>query len=172
MKNYIAGLLFILVLVSCNTKNKKIQDEGEGYIYKQVGTIHNGIYEVSDKDSINKKWSQLVIRKLNYTDSIKLKDFRIIKTHTQGKAVKECYLLLASTPDNVATIGAILNLEHNKFYFEQKEVSGKKSIEIIICKGQVCNDGKCSPYVMLVGNDKKLICSSCEECEKISGDMF
>lgn len=174
MKNYIAGLLIILALISCNSKPKKnVQDTRENYIYEQVGAVdNNDIYVVSNQDSINKKWSRLVGRKLNYTDSIKLKEFRIVKTLTKGDNAQQCYLLLASTPDNIATIGAILNLVNGKFYFELKEISGEKISEIIICKGPACIDSNCSPNVVLVGNEKKLMCSTCEECEKISGSIF
>jgi hypothetical protein len=172
MKKYVAGLLLILVLVSCYTKREEEPPaEAISYISKPIGIDKNCEYSIIDADTITHRWNVDLKEKLQLPDMANLTDFKIVKTITQGDAQETCYLLLAHASDGSATVGSILYLEKNKFYFETDQRQGVKSNQIIICKGLEGLAG-CSPVVVLNNKEKYLICSSSDECEKIVSEVY
>lgn len=172
MKKYIAGLLLILLVVSCNTKKEEVlPDEAASYISKPIGIEKNGEYNIIDIDTIKHKWNVDLKEKLHLPDVESLTDFKIVKTTTQGDTQETCYLLLAYASDGSATVGSVLYLENNKFYFETEERQGINSSQMIICKS---GEGQpnCNPVVVLHNKEKYLICSSSGECEKIVSEIY
>lgn len=171
MKKYIAGLLLILLAVSCNTKKEEeLPVKNSDYISRPIGINKHGEYNIVDVDTIRQKWNADIKEKLELPD-IALSNFKIIKISTQGDASETCYLLVANTPDGSASVGSILYLEGDKFYFETDKRRGQKSSQVIICKGRYGQPG-CNPIVLLHNKEKYLICSSSDDCEKIASEVF
>ena len=173
MKNLISLLILLVALISCDKK-----EEAKPMVIKQehkttdaiVGTDNDGVYDLSNIDDIKYKWNAYVNKKLKPKDSIVLEQFEIIKTKTQDATAEDCYLLIGKAKKQKVTVGTILSLKEGKFYTDLKQNSGFKAYEVLICNGS-CGENICNPSVVVAGGSKRLICSSCDECAKISGSI-
>ena len=170
MKNIFSLLLLLAVLVSCNKKEdtKPVVVDKKPVIEMVIGLEKDGKYSVSDIDTVSYKWNSYINKKLKPADSIILQDFEIIKTKTKGETIEDCYLLVAKAEKQKINVGTILTLRDGRFYTTIQRNSD--SYEIIICTG-VCNSQICNPDVVVAGGAKRLICSSCDECAKISASI-
>lgn len=171
MKSYLYGLLFLMVLASCTSKNEGKAQKAVDFDLLVAGTISGNDTIVADTRFIAEKWGTVVKTQSNAKNNVQLKKFRIVKTRTIGEDPQDCYLLMASTPDGSIKVGTTLYLKENKFYFDVKEISGRKTSRIIICHGN-CEDKGCLPQVVISDNEKHLVCSSCIDCEKITGQVY
>jgi len=169
MKNIYSLLLLLVVVVSCNKK-----EEAKPVVVNKtpvseivIGLENDGKYSVSGIDTITYKWNAYINERLKPADSIILRDFEIIKTKTKGESIEDCYLLVAKAEKEKINIGAVLTLKAGKFY---ASTHNSDSYEIIICSG-VCGADICNPNVVVAGGAKRLVCSSCDECTKISASI-
>lgn len=167
MKKYLAGLLFILVIVSCTSKKEKERDEvqSERIASGPIGVNNNGEYQIIGIDTISQRWERQLKESFSLSDSISFSKFEIVKTTTQGDAATDAYLLLARTSDKHSSIAAILELRDNDFYFYAKPRKEVGASQVIMCNS--INDGQnCMPVVILHNNEQRLICPSDSDCEK------
>jgi len=172
MKNIFYLLFLFFTLVSCKKEEAKHVVVAKEPVTTAafVGTNNNGIYKVTDIDVVKRKWNIYINKKLKPKDSIVLQQFSIVKTISKGDTIEECYLLTARAEKQNVTIGTTLSLKDGKFYTDLKQNSGFKTYEVLICDG-VCGKTICNPEVVIAGGSKRLICSSCDECAKISGSV-
>jgi hypothetical protein len=167
MKNYLAGLLFILVIVSCTSKKEKEHDEVESkrITIGPIGVNNNGEYRIIGIDTISQKWSAQLKESFRLSDGVSFSEFKIVKTATQGDAVTDAYLLLTHTADNRSSIATILDLKEDGFYFYVTSRNEAVASQVIMCNS--INEGQdCMPVIILHNNEKKLICPSDSDCEK------
>jgi len=171
MKSYLAGLLFLLALVSCTSKNEVKPQKTIDYGSMVVGTISGHDTLAENSKAVAEKWSGVVKHKLNLNDSVQFKNFRILRIKTVGSDKENSYLLTADDAGGTFKVGTLVLLTKDNFYFDVEDISGRKTGRIIICQG-VCEDNSCLPYVVVSGNEKHLVCSGCVECEKITGYAY
>jgi len=171
MKKLFSLLLLLTVAFSCIKKEevKSVEKKGDPLV-ASVGKESNGKYIFTDSDSLVYKWNVFVNKKMKPQDSIILNDFSIIKSKTKGERTEDCYLLVAKDRDHKVSLGAILNVKDKKFYTKPEGASSQDIYEVILCNGG-CNDVICSPDVIVAGGVKRLICSACDQCVKVSGSI-
>lgn len=171
MKSYLAGLLFLLVLTSCTSKNEVKVPKFTEFDLDVAGTISGSDTLLENTNSIAKKWSAAAMSLLHSKDTIVLQEFRIVKTMTVGSVKKECYLLMANNQDGTVKVGTTLHLENDKFFFDVDGSAEKKTSRIIVCEGS-CNELGCLPQVVINEGEVHLVCSSCVECEKFTRQLY
>lgn len=167
MKKYLTGLILLLVVISCNTKKEELPIApvpDVSYVFKPVG-VRKGVEYSVGKDSVTYKWAAGAKKILGLSDSISFSDFNIVKVKTQGEAKESCYLLMAKFSGKPGAIASVLHLEEDVFYFDRLEEGGNTGVQVIICKGS-CGEEACYPIVVVNDKRKKLICSTCTECDK------
>lgn len=166
IKKYLAGLLFILVLVSCTTKKENKDQAKEIKVASgSIGVNNNGEYQITVNDTISKKWEMQLKENFGLSDSISFTKFEIVKTTTQGDAAEDSYLLITHTSDNRSAIALILDRRGDYFYF-YTQLSGKAfASHVIMCSSNRGELG-CTPVVLLHNTEKDLICSSDSDCQK------
>lgn len=170
MRNYLVGLLLILVIVSCTTKKENEKPVvHNAYVSKPVGVIKDGVYSISDFDSRVQKWEAVLREGFGLTDSISFSKFEIVKTSTYGEVSEECYLLLTRTSDGLSVIAVILKLEGDAFYFDINPKNERKTSQVIMCKGNEAGSA-CMPKVLLHNKEKKLVCPG--TCSKIISEIL
>lgn len=171
MKSYLAGLLFLLVLASCTSKNEGKAQKITDFDLEVAGELLGNDALVGDSVSIAGKWSSVVMSKLAIKDTVILKNFRIVKTKTIDASHQDIYIMIASTEKGNIKVGTTLHLEKDKFYFDVEDISGRKRSRIIICRGS-CEEEGCLPQVVISDNEKHLVCSSCADCEKTTSQVY
>lgn len=171
MKKLFPLLLLLTVMISCIKKEEVTADEKkQESVSSSVGNEIQGKYVFKDADSLVYKWNVFVNKKMKPQDSIILDDFSIVKTKTQGESVQDCYLLIAKSKIQKVALGTILEQKEGKFYTAAKDMSGFNAYEVILCNG-ACGDTICNPDVLIAKGVKRLICSTCDQCIKISGSI-
>ncbi|ALM48716.1 hypothetical protein AMR72_07305 [Flavobacterium psychrophilum] len=171
MKSYLTGLLFLLALASCTSKNEGKVKTITDFDLEVAGTLSGNDAIVGDSVSIAKKWAGVVMNKLAIKDTVVFTNFRIVKTKTIDLSHQDIYIMIASAAKGNIKVGTTLHLEKDKFYFDVEDISGRKRSRIIICKGS-CEEEGCLPQVIISDNDKHLVCSSCADCEKTTSQVY
>jgi putative salt-induced outer membrane protein YdiY len=170
MKNYLAGLLLILVIISCTTKKEnETQVVSNDYISKPIGISDKGQYNITASDTLMKNLESRLKESFSLSDSTSLSEFEIIKTATEGDAPKDCYLLVTRTSVNPSTLALILDSKDDKFYFSTFTRNKTLVSQVIMCKGDAGTG--CGPTVLSLDKQKKLICLADSDCEKVISEV-
>jgi hypothetical protein len=168
MKNYLTGLLLILVIISCTTKKEtEKQVVSDDYISKPIGFNDKGQYRITASDTLMKNLEMRLKENFGLSDSISFSKFEIIKTVTGGDAPEDCYLLVTHTSVDPSTLALILDSKEGEFYFGTTVRNKTVISQVIMCKGTA----GCVPAVLLVDKEKRLICLPDSDCEKIISEI-
>lgn len=173
MKNYLAGLLFVVLSISCTSKkeNEKQVAKDDYSIFEPVGTNENGVYTIMAHDTVTAKWKSRLEENLRLSNGVSISHFEIVKTSTLGETEEDAYLLLSHTSDNLSAIALNLNLKGDKFYIDTAPRGGVNVSGIIMCKSHGTSSD-CKPGVVLHNKSKRLICLSTNDCEKVNSEII
>lgn len=170
MKNYLAGLLLILVTFSCTSKKEgETQVLGRVDTSNPVGVISNGNFHIIEIEENSPKWEAVLKESIPLGNNASLSKFEIIKTVTRGDSAEDCYLLLTHTADGFSAIAVLLRLEDGKLYFDVSTNGKRRAGQAIMCKGTSAASG-CVPAVIIQNKQKRLVCSD-NGCEKLGSEI-
>jgi hypothetical protein len=169
MKNYLAGLLLILVAFSCTSKKEsETQVAGNEDVLSPVGIVSNGEYHIIELEENKPKWIASLKEKFDLADNASFSGFEIVKSISLGDSQEDCYLLLTNI-DDFSVIAVLLELKEGKFYFDVNSTGKKRASQAIMCRGKSAAPG-CNPAVLIHNKQKKLVCSD-NGCEKLVSEM-
>ena len=170
MKNYLAGLLLILVIISCTTKKEnETQVVSNDYFSKPIGISDKRQYHITVSDTLMKNLEMRLKENFGLPDSVSFSKFEIIKTATEGDAPEDCYLLVTHTSIDPSTLALILENKDDKFYFSTFTRNKTLVSQVIMCKGDMATG--CGPTVLSLDKQKRLICLPNSDCEKIISEV-
>lgn len=170
MKNYLTGLLLILVTFSCTSKKEgETQVLGSEDVSSPVGVISNGGFHVIEIEGNSPKWEATLKESFSLANNVSLSKFEIVKIVTRGDSVEDCYLLLTHTADGFSAIAVLLRLQDGKLYFDINPNGKRRAGQAIMCKGTSAASG-CAPAVVIQNKQKRLVCSD-NGCDKLDGEI-
>jgi hypothetical protein len=164
MKNCVLILLLLSgLLISCNKAKpaeENVAPEPKINANAAIGRMNDGAFIFNDTVVLKAVLAQ------NLDHQKKCRGKNISKIYVQQDEKSGGYLLMAKLEDGFSTLGILLEVKGDSFYFMNKD----GHISYLLCISSNCQEG-CNPEISYIDGAPYLKCSYCAECEKAESEL-